>query len=52
MDLSVLTGLTGLKHLYFNGSNNILTDLSFLESMTQLEELYFWGYFEELDLRL
>ena len=50
MDLSVLTGLTGLKHLYFNGSNNILTDLSFLESMTQLEELYFWGYFEELDL--
>ena len=49
-DLSVLTGLTSLKHLYFNGSNNVLTDLSFLANMTQLEELHFWGYFEELDL--
>ena len=49
-DLSVLSGLTNVKNLNFNGSNNVITDLSFMENMTNLQEAYIGGEFEDLDL--
>lgn len=51
-DLSVLSGLTNVKHIYTNGSGNntVMPDLSFMENMTKLQEISLWGYYEELDL--
>ena len=48
--LDILSGLTNVRNVYTNGSDNYIDDLSFLSGMKNLEEVSLQGYYEELDL--
>lgn len=49
-DLSFLSGMPNVKHLYLQGTNNVIKDLSFLSGMTELTELHLQGDLQLTDI--